>query len=100
MEIVFKIVDRSDRFVGFIKDPLLNLSKTPDGVIRQSISSKSELNACIKKHQNNLDNLLTKSIQKDNPLAKLTLKVFDNYYSNYKSGDLKVTIAPISKYLY
>lgn len=78
----------------------MNLSKTPDGIIKQSISSKSELNACINKHQNNLDNLLKKSIQQDNPLAKLTLKVFDNYYSNYKTGDLKVTIVPISKYLY
>jgi hypothetical protein len=99
MEIVFKIVDQSDRFVGFIKDPLLNLSETPDGVIRQSVRSKSELNECIKRHQNNLDNILKKSIQKDNPLSKLSLKIFDNYYSNYKLGELKVITVPTTKYL-
>lgn len=99
MDVFFKVIDKSDRFIGFIKDPLLNLSSTPDNVIRQSISSKSQLTSCTKKYQNSLDNLLKMSANQSNPLSKLSFKVFDKYFKNYKLGELKVITTPTNKYL-
>jgi hypothetical protein len=99
MDVFFKIVDQSDRFIGFIKDPLLNLSLTPDDVIRQSINSKMELNDYTQRYQKSLDNLLKMSNTDLNPLAKLSFKVLNNHYKNYKLGDLKVITAPTNKYL-
>lgn len=98
MDFYLKVVDKTDKFVGFVKDPLMNLSSTPDGVIRQSATSKSDLNTCIDRYQKNLDKLFTIR-NESNPLHKLSRKVFSNHYTNYKLGELKVTSVPVSKYL-
>lgn len=102
MDFYLKVVDDSDKFVGFIKDPLLNLANTPDGVLRQSINSNFELDMCIKKYQSNLNKMLSSNFDTAhnmNPLQKLSSRVFKNYYSKYKIGQLKVTTVPVTKYL-
>lgn len=99
MNVVFKVVDKKGKFIGFIKDPLLNLSITPDRVLRECISSKSELLSCTQRYQMNLDMLLKIRENQSNPLFKIRLKVFDKYFKNYKLGDLKVITAPTNKYL-
>ncbi len=99
MDVFFKVIDKSERFVGFIKDPLLNLSSTPDNVIRQSVSSKSQLLSCTKGYQNSLDNLLKMSNAELNPLSRITNKIYNKHFSKYKLGDLKVITAPTNKYL-
>lgn len=99
MEIVFKVVDNNNKFVGFIKDPLLNLSITPDRVLRESVNSKSELLSCTQRYQMNLDMLFKMNDIRSNPLSKLRLKVYDKYFKNYKLGDLKVITSPTNKYL-
>ena len=102
MDFYLKVVDDTDKFVGFIKDPLLNLAITPDGILRQSVNSNFELDTCIKKYQTNLNNMLQSNFDnehKKNPFQKLSSKVFKNYYSKYKIGQLKVTTVPVSKYL-
>lgn len=99
MDIFFKIVDQSDNFIGFIKDPLLNLCLTPDGIIRQSVNSKSELLSCTQHYQKSLDNLLKMSNTQNTPLSKLSNKIFNKHFSKYKLGELKVITTPTTKYL-
>lgn len=99
MDIVFKVVDRAGNLIGFIQDPLLNLSLSPDDVIRASVSSKSQLLSCTKRYQNNLNNLLKLNTAASGPLLNISWKIYNKHFSKYKSGDLKVITSPTNQYL-
>lgn len=99
VNIVLKVVDDKDKFVGFVKDSLLNLSTTPDNAVSCEVSNKFELTETIKKYQITLDKILLSDNLNSSPIQKIGNRIYSKYYTNYKSGQLKVIPMPKSKYL-
>lgn len=99
VNIVLKVVDNNDKFVGFIKDSMLNLSNSPDGAVLCEITNKSELTETVKKYQVTLDKILLSESSNNTPISNLSKKLYSKYFFNYKFGQLKVIPMPKNKYL-
>ena len=99
VNVVFKIVDSNDKFVGFVSDPLLNLSNTPDNAVLCTVNNKLELIETVNKYQMTLDKILLSDNLNSSPVQKISQKVYTKHYTNYKSGQLKVIPMPKNKYL-
>ena len=99
VNIVLKIVDDNDKFVGFIKDSLLNLSNNPDNAVSCEVTNKFELTETINKYQMTLDKILLSDNLNSSPIQKIGNRIYSKYYNNYKSGQLKVIPMPKNKYL-
>jgi len=99
IDVVFKIIDKKGAFVGFVKDPLLNLSQMADSAICCEVSTKNELDSHTKKYQVNLNKILTNDFNSNKIASKLSNTIYKKHYSYYKLGDLKVVPMPAKKYL-
>ncbi len=99
IDVLFKVVDRNARFVGFVSDSLLNLSNSPDCAVNCTISTKKDLKFQTQKYQINLDKILNRSNTQNPLISKISQNIYKKHYNSYKLGDLKVIPMPIKKYL-
>lgn len=98
INVVFKVIDKNDTFVGFVKDSLLNLSKTADLAVSCEIYSKNELDSQTKKYQTNLNKILDID-SKNTAISRISNNIYKKHYDPYKLGELKVIPITAKKYL-
>jgi hypothetical protein len=99
IDVVFKVINKDGKFVGFVKDSLLNLSEMADTAICCEVTTKNELDLQTKKYQSNLNKILTNRPEQNQIASKISSNVYKKYYSHYKLGELKVIPMPAKKYL-
>lgn len=99
MKFVFKVTDSKDNHVGFIRDPLLNLSYFSKDAEYYEINSAQALTLKTRDIQKQLDKILDRD-SKTFPMSKVFEKVYESNYKHYNSGDLNVVAKPVKKYLF
>lgn len=99
MKFVFKVTDTRDNHVGFIRDPLLNLSYFSKDAEYYEINSAQALTLKTRDIQRQLDKILDRN-SKTFPTSKIFERIYESNYNQYKLGDLNVVAKPVKKYLF
>jgi len=99
MKFVFKIVNQNKQHVGFIKDPLLNLSYFSKEAEYYDIKDNTALTLKLNKFQQQLNSILSRSLN-TTPTSKLYEQIYQSNYKEYKLGELHVIPKSIKRYMF
>jgi len=90
VKIGFKVIkNATNESIGFLKDPLMNLTNDPNLMYCETVNTKSQLNERLRFFNKNLVNIIGKT-PTNNKLFTLTENIRIRNYLNYCFSDLSV----------
>jgi len=90
VKIGFKVIkNATNESIGFLKDPLMNLTNDPNLMYCETVNTKSQLNERLRFFNKNLENIIGKKLV-NNKLFTIIENIRIRNYRNYNIFDLIV----------